>query len=224
MLYRIDYQNFLLHAIDYLTLKELISGQYCLVSAKVKNIGRLTNVVTNNNVYPTPEMIDTYVRTEDKEIFYNMYKKFMDESESGLDSSASMFKQDVYRTFVKPVLSHYDVWIVADRSENDYIDLLVRYIKESFKLECIDLNTLFQKGKVGPIYIDRDKIHDRSVKLAREITRAAKESLATTAEGREKLIGIMNKKEKIAKLNELGITPTENDDIDELLRDAWNDE
>lgn len=224
MLYRIDYQNFLLHAIDYLTLKEFISIQYCIVSAKVKSTGSLTNVVMNNDMYPTAEMIDTYIQTEDPEIFYKMYKKFMDQTEEGIRANASMFKQNVYSTFVKPVLSHNDVCIVCDRSENVYIDMLVRYINESFKLDCIDLNTLFQKGKVGPLYIDRDDIHDRSVKLAREMAKAAKESLATSKDGRDKLISIMSKKEKLKKLDELGITPYDNDDIDELLRDAWDGE
>jgi hypothetical protein len=178
----------------------------------------------NNDMYPTAEMIDTYIQTEDPEIFYKMYKKFMDHTEEGIRANASMFKQNVYATFVKPVLGHNDVCIVCDRSENVYIDMLVRYIKESFKLDCIDLNTLFQKGKVGPLYIDRDDIHDRSVKLAREMAKATKESLATTKDGRDKLISIMSKKEKLKKLDDLGITPYDNDDIDELLRDAWDGE
>ena len=222
MLYRIDYQNFLLHAVDYLTLKDFISVQYAVVSAKVKNSGCISSVVSIPDMYPTPEMIDTLIQTEDTEIFYKMYKKYMDDVENG-NPNASLFKQSVYKTFIKPVLNHVDVWIICDRSENVYIDALARYIKESFKLECINLNTLFQKGRIGPIYIDRDEIHDRSVKLTREMVKATKASMSTTLEGREQLIGLMSKKEKLKKLNELGITPFDTDDIDELLKEAWDD-
>ena len=223
MLYRIDYQNFLLHAIDYLTLSDIISIQYAVISAKMKNTGSLPNVVSLMDLYPTAEMISTYVQTEDPEILYKMYKKFMDQNDVG-SKNASLFRQNVYQCLVKPVLDHNDIFIVCDRSENDYVTALARYIKEIFKLECIDLNELFQKGKVGPIYIDRTEIHDRSVKVAKESVKANYQYMETSSEGRARLLTMMSDKEKRKKLNELGITPFPGDDLDELLTDAWVDD
>ena len=94
-------------------------------------------------------------------------------------------------------------------------------------IEVIDLNRLFSKGSVGPIYIDRDDIWDKAVDIRRAAGKDQIKALESTSGGRLKLLGMMKKKNKIKKIEELGImiTSYNEKDIDSILMDAWvNDE
>ena len=224
MLYRIDYQNYLLHMIDYFTPMELSNILYAIVSGKIRNGGKTVVVSSCLQMYPTVEMIQVYTETQNKEILYKMYKELLESSEYKHNKQhVGEGTYAVYQTFVKPVLDHYDICIICDRNENEYIDCLVRYIKEKFDLETIDLNVLFKKGKIGPIYIDRKEIHDECVNMNRIVMKTKFDSMASTENGRMELISKMSKKEKLKRLNDFGVTPMKDDNINELLLDAWNE-
>lgn len=217
MIYRIDFQHFMTHAIDYFTRDELAHIQYAIISAKVANGGRATNVSKlSATIYPSTETVLAYAEFQDKKILEKMYTDELKEEFVG---------NVIYQAFVNPLINHYDVMIICDRVENDYIDILCSYLKKEFKIEVIDLNELFSKGKVGPIYIDRDAIWDKAVDIRRSAGRSQIEALSSTRDGRMKLVNMWNKKEKIHKLKELGIRITRGDmkELDKLLIDAWVD-
>ena len=99
-------------------------------------------------------------------------------------------------------------------------------MKDEYHVETIDLNELFKTGKVGPIRIDYDDIHNRSVDIRRQAGKEMIRSLESTRGGREKLLGMMDSKEKIRKCKDLGIKVTKADikNIDEILMEAWVEE
>lgn len=220
MIYRIDIQHFLTHAIDYLTSDELRSGQYLLVSAKIKNLSRADNVVKCPELYPTPEIIEAYAEYQSKDILEKMYFELLAPDKG---DKSGWIDNVFYRFIIDPLLSHQNLFILCDEKENDYIDALCKYLKKTFAIEVIDLNVLFSKGRIGPIHIDRDEIHDRAVDIRKVALRNEQRQKSLTQRGRAELMGMMTKKEKLRKLKELGVTVDKNNDneIDDLLRIEW---
>lgn len=221
MIYRIDIQHFLTHAIDHFTMQELTHFQYAIISAKVRNQSRVLNVSKFNVLYPTPEIVTAYADYQDKKILEKMYMEMLDSEDSATGTKWAANR--LYTIFVKPLLDNVDVVIICDRLENDYIDVLCKYLKKRFDVEVIDLNELFSKGRIGSIYIDRNVIRDKAVDVRRAAAKEMKMSLESTSDGRLHLLNQMDKKEKIDKLKELGINVTKSDknDLDKLLIDEW---
>ena len=132
----------------------------------------------------------------------------------------------IYKTFIVHIKYHRDLMIVCDRIENDYIDVLCKFLKKRYALECIDLNKLFSEGHIGPIYIDRKEMDNRAVDIRRIATKKLEASLETTRDGRMSILSKMDTKGKLKKLKDLGISAKKTDNLDSLLIDAWveNDE
>lgn len=222
MVYRIDMQHFLNHAIDHFTRDELCHFQYAILSAKIKNGGRVSNMAKISVLYPAPEIIMNYSEYEDKSILEKEYMAMLNPSKS--DPMYYSINAEFYKIFINPMKLHQDIVIICDKDENDYIDILCECLKKNYAIEVINLNELFTKGKVGPIYIDRDEIHDRGVEIARACSKETIRTLEATKEGRERLMkNHMSIKDKIRKLNELGIKVNTSDkkEINRLLIDAW---
>lgn len=223
MIYRIDMQHFLTHAIDHFTREELTHFQYVVISAKVRNQHRTNNVVKLNNLYPDSEIVIAYNEYNDKNILEKMYMEMLCPEKGSTDND--WIANDMYNVFVNPLIQHTDIVIICDRLENDYIDVIVKYLKKKFEIEVIDLNVLFTKGRIGPIYIDRSEIWDKAVDVRKSSVREMIKSLESTKEGKLKLLGRMSRKDKIEKLEELGIKITEADkkNLDKIIIDAWID-
>ena len=222
MIYRIDIQHFLTHAIDHFSRDYLVHFQYAIISAAIKNGNRATNVVKINELYPTPEIVIAYNEYKDKKILEKMYTELLvppKNAKNGDYWAANI----IYKTFINPLMKHFDIVILCDETENDYIDILSKVLKKNFKIDVIDLNKLFKDGHVGPIYIDRDEIWDVSVDIRRQAGKEMIESLSSTHDGKLKLISMWSKKEKISKLKDLGISINKNDmkDLDKLLIEEW---
>ena len=212
MLFRIDFERFLTHAIDHFTRDELTHFQYAIIGTVI-NGGRCKNIVKLNDLFPDMETQQTFIEYGDKSILKKMYFDYL--SDKG---------NLIYHTFINTFLNHQDVMILCKEGENAYIDVLVEYLKKNYSVECIDLNELFTKGRVGSIYIDRDEIHDKAVDVRRAAVKDQLESLASTSEGRLKILTeYMDTKGKIKKLKDLGINVTKADlkDLDKLLIEAW---
>lgn len=230
LVYRIDLKHYLTHAIDYFTVEELVHMQYAIVSAHILNTGKAINMAKINNLYPEPEIVMNYEEYKDKDIMEKMYFGYLDpdeEDKAKLKRGESYFIYNIiYKTFINPLLQHKDIVIICEEGENDYIDVLCKYLKKRFDIEVIDLNELFKTGHVGPIYIDRKEIKDKSVDIARSCGKDQIHSLASSSDGRAKLISMMSKKEKIKKLKKFGIDPTDEDkkNLDALLLNTWNEE
>lgn len=222
MIYRIDMQHYLTHAIDYFTRDELTHFQYAIVSAKIRNGGRVSNMAKISLLYPTPEIIYNYAEYQDVSLMEKMYMEVLYPKKS--DSMYFTISSEFIKVFVNPLKAHQDIMIICDKDENVYIDVLCKCLKEHYAIEVIDLNVLFSKGRIGPITINLDEIHDRTVDIARAATKEMISQLETTSGGREKLLTQhMSTKNKIDKLKELGIRVTTNNkkEIDQLLMDAW---
>lgn len=223
MIYRIDFQHFLTHAIDHFTRDELTHFQYAIISAKIKNGGRVSNMAKISELYPDSETVINYSEFKDKNILENMFMDMLHPSKKDSGDKYEWRSGIFYRTFINPLKYHHDIVIICDEIENDYIDVLCKCLKKYYAIEVINLNELFSKGKVGPIYIDRDEIHNKAVDIARTASKEMIKSMSTTRDGRLKLISRMSKKDKIEKLKELGIkvTSVDKNNLDELLIDGW---
>ncbi len=224
MIYRIDLQHFLIHAIDHFGIDQLSHFQYVIISASVKNGGTSPNIHKINELYPPPEMVVEYAETEDLKVLEKMYFEFLSTDEHGKKSNWS--SNIIYKVFIENLINHYDLMIICDKNENPYIDVLCNYLEKMFSIAVIDLNQLFSKGYVGSIYIDRSKIWDRAVDIRRAAGKEEVDSLRTTRDGRISLIKKMRRKEKLKLLKELGIrvTARDKDHLDELLIEEWANE
>jgi hypothetical protein len=214
LLYRIDFERYLTHAIDHFTKDELSHFEYAIISAGVNNRGLLDNVVKISALFPTTDIMTNFADYGNKEILKKMYFNFLDDVES---------RKIIYKVFINTFLHHQDILIICREKENAVIDVLVEYLKKNYSLECIDLNELFSTGKAGSIYIDRDKIHNKTVDIRREATKDRFKSLESTSDGRLDLLNKMSVKTKIKKLKSLGINVTKSDlkDLDKLLIELW---
>lgn len=225
MLYRIDLQHFLTHMIDHFTSDELKECTYAVISARIKNNGNRSNCCKINELFPPPEIVAAYSQYQDDNMLEGAMMEYLNPKikQRGDD----FIDNKIYLDIIKPLLNHQDVVLVCDQSENVYLDTICKYLDKEYHMQTIDLNKLFTEGHVGPIYIDRDDIRDRAVDVRRASARKRKESLETSRGGREELLGKMNKKEKIAKLKELGIdlkkTETNEDNLNALLFEVWVD-
>ena len=225
MIYRINIQHFLTEMIDYFPLEDLIDMQYTIISANISNGGRAHNVVKLNTLYPDTEAIAQYAETGDKNVLKKMYYNMLDEGKTK-NLRSNTFHNIIYHAYVSTLLDNVDTTILCDKGEDIYIDCLCDYLKDRFNIEVIDLNQLFTKGKVGPIYLDRDKVRDKAVDIRRN---ALKEQIATmkqTAGGRSQLIHSMSKKDKLKELKRLNVKLNQDDmdHLDELLLEEWAEE
>lgn len=217
MIYRIDFQHFLLHAIDHFTRDELVHFQYMLISSGVKCNHKVRNVVKCIDLYPRNEVVIDYGSDGDENI---LEARMFEEYDRILKESPDIF----YSYFLNMISRHIDVVIVCDKLENIYIDILSRYVKKKFNIEIVDLNKLFTEGRIGPIYLDRDEIWDQTVDIRRAAGRMMLQSLESTQDGRMKMVKeIMSKKQKLEKLRELGVKVRRDDrkNLDQLLIEAW---
>jgi hypothetical protein len=214
MLFRISFENFLVHAIDHFTRDELLSMHYAIISAVVRNGGRMAKdeCVKINQLYPSSEIVVMMEAYSNKEAIEKAYLEELKGSENL-----------IYLTFVVNILAHKNVCIVCCDRENLYIDILTNYLKKNYSLDCIDLNKLFMEGKVNPISINLNKIHNKSVSLRKSVIKDGKDYMNSTRDGRLLLLQKMNKQDKIKKLKELGIKVRKIDhkDLDELLLEEW---
>ena len=221
MIYRIDLQHFLIHAIDHFSLQDLTEMQYCIISAKIPNGGKARNVTKMNDLYPSPDTVIAYAETHDKSVLKKMYIDTMFPKHKKGEPETSTFTNLIYQTFINTLLQRQNVMIVCDELENPYIDCLCDYLKDEYGIEVIDLNELFTKGRIGPIYIDRDDIKDKAVDIRRAALRDQVKALASTKDGKAKLIEKMSKKKKLKELEKFGVKADKDDDVDSMLLEEW---
>lgn len=223
MIYRINLKNFLGKAIDHFSLQDLVTMQYCIISAKIPNSGKMRNVVKMNDLYPSMEAVITYSETHDKEILKKMYIDELFPKHKKGERETSQFTNAIYQAFINPLLQRFNITILYDELEDAYIDCLCDYMKDEYGIEVIDLNELFTKGKIGPIYIDRDDIRDKAVDIRRAALRDEVRALSSTKEGKAQLISKMSKKKKLKELERFGIIAEESDmkNLDSMLLEEW---
>ena len=133
MIYRIDLQHFLIHAIDHFSLQDLTSMEYCIISAKIPNGGKVRNVIKMNDLYPSPDTVIAYAETHDKNVLKKMYIDTMFPKHKKGEPETSTFTNIIYQTFINTLLQRQNVMIVCDELENPYIDCLCDYLKDEYE-------------------------------------------------------------------------------------------
>lgn len=200
--------------IDYFTQEELTNLQYLIISASVRNQGTSPNVVKVNDLFPsTNGVIIPYVELGDKKLMHKMYYKELKDMDN-----------IIYSAIIDPILRHHhNIVLLCDENEDVYMDVVCDYLEKSFGMKVIDLNRLFKEGETDIFFIDKSEIKNKSVELKRSAVMSQIESLEKSASGREKLLGLMNKEDKLKKLKELGINVNKSDNkhLTELLRIEW---
>lgn len=214
MLFRINYENFLVHMVDYFSAEELTSLNYLLVSAGIGAQGRCANVAKDaGGLYPNSDDISEYLDTENIEIFRKKYYGFLKKNA----------KPSAYANIIQPILKHrHNIVLMCRKDEDFYMDILIEFLSKEFNLQSINLNELFEKGETDIYYLDKTAVHNRSVEVAREIVEESKQAYMSTDDGREKLVRhIMSDKQKRHELKKMGIDFGKKDNLDELLLAAW---
>lgn len=217
MLFRISFENFLVHCIDHFTLDEITTMYYVVVSAGIKVMGRMSPsiIVKANDLYPDFDSITDWMKYKNNEALRKEYIDHLKKSDAS-----------IYHRIISHVIDHRNVCLMCMDNENVYLDILAEYLKDKFSVECIDLNELFTKGRIGKIYIDRDEIHNRSVGIRRSAVKEYIASRELSPEGRLELMTKMTKKDKIRKLQQIGFSVRKNDheNLNKLLLQEWVEE
>lgn len=229
MLYRIDYKHFLLHMIDHFTYDELMHMQFLIISTRLSNAGRATNVAKCSELYPNMDTCNDWYANQNMDTFRRGYLDYLNSDNPVMPTrkeEVSWLERVLFVNILKPINANHDVVLVCHESENFILDVLCEFIKEKTELETINLNQLFSKGELDPFHFNRDKIWDRAVDITRAAMRDGREALKSTADGRAKLLESMTQKEKIKELKKAGvhIRESEKDSVDEMLLSIWTDD
>jgi len=211
--------------IDYFTKEELLHCQYAIISASLGSQRYIESVVGLNILYPNYETIENFIETGDEEAAKKEYLEYLFPSKKCKDSDKYWLYDLLKRTFVDPLKLHHDVIIIYDDATKMYIDVLCDALKEKFKLEFLNLDTLFEKGRVGSIYLDMKAIEANMEVAKKYIDKNKHKSFEQTEAGRSQLLNEMTVQEKIKKLKKLGIKVDKHDinekRLNKLLYDAW---
>lgn len=218
MIYRIDIQRFLLHAIDHFSFTDLYYCQYVIVSSRIKCGNKDGNCHKANPLYPLPETVARFAETGNTDLLDRELFALYDD----------MIKHDhstvFYDLFVRTIETHTNVMVVCHEDENPYVDSLCKFLKKRFSIEVINLNQLFTKGKIDPVHYDYNKIRDKGVDIRRAATAQAVKDKASTEEGRMELLMMWKRKTKLNLCKSIGINvrkDVSDKDLDAILIDAW---
>lgn len=218
MIYHIDIQRFLLYAIDYFSFIDLNYIDYVVISSTVMCGSADLKCHKASDLYPMPAMVVRYAESKDaSQLEYEMFQMYDEMLKGNLP-------RVFYDTFIYPMRNHFNVFLICDEGENIYLEILSKYVKKKFGIEVINLNKLFTKGKLDPVHYDLDTVKRRSKEVKKASERVVNESMASTREGREKLLKQWNKKQKLEACKRLGIRVRKNlreEDITTILMDVW---
>lgn len=220
MLYRISYENYLLHMLDFFEKDDLVNMNYAIISSGIRNQGTFSSDNSTNmgkaisiaQLYPSSTIIAEYI--DFPEIFEKEYISELKESENL-----------IYMTLVSNILynRHNIILLYRDR-ESMYIDILSAFIYKKFRLPCVNLDELFIEGKTDVYGYHRKRVIDRAENIKLNAIKEINQSMSKTEAGRVSLLSRMNKDDKLKKLKELGIKIPKNssdDKITELLKEEW---
>lgn len=221
MIYRIDKQHFISHAIDYFTNEELSNMKYLLTSLKLSNGGIVKKQVERwVEIMPIADVaeLDWF---NDREAYEKAYMDMLKNRLPRVDDIS--ITSTIHSNLIKPLLNHEDRMLVCDESENYILDIFCEFVKEKFKIEIINLNKLFSEGEHEPIKYDHDRLKRLSKQILEEAEEDAINALSRTERGRAKLLLKMTTYQKKDQLKSLGINPKKHSEkeYDQLLNDLW---
>ena len=165
-----------------------------------------------------------YATTGDYKVFKKRYYGMLDSDDDNRDKTSNSYHNLIYRGLINPLLQSMNIFMICKEEEDYILDALCSYLKDRFDIEVVDLNELFSKGRVGAIYLDRDKIRDKAVDIRRNALKAEFNSMKETRGGRENLLKKMSRKDKERELEKYHVKNYDKKDIDELLMAEWEEE
>jgi len=217
MLFRINYKNFLIHMIDYFTREELLNIHYLIIGSTKMPHQRLSIQVVRApaDMYPTVDILNDLFTYGNEALFRKEYYRELRQSRNTL-----------FVNIIQPILKYnHNILLIGMEYEDIHTDVITEYLEKEFNLPCTDLNRLFLEGETDIFYIDKKDVQKKTKEILQEVLQEQFKSLESSAIGREKLIGRMSKREKIKKLEELGVKVQKSDyeNLDELLVEvgAW---
>lgn len=231
MLFNISYENFLLHFIDHFEANEILSFSYSIISSQMRNeskndsnIRETFDVVKSSELFPSIDLITKYIDSEKVGNKINININDYDNFKKEYWDELRIYDERLYLSYIAPILKHrHNIMIISMAYEDIYVQALIEYIYETFKLSCINLNDLFEKGETSIFYLDKDRVHNSSVEIARRSTDKFYMSMQATRDGRMAILGRMDKKGMIKKLKELDINHKglDKSDMIKLLIENW---
>ena len=211
-----NFENFLIHGIDHFELNELMNIQFIIISAKVKCGDGMSNVGKFNQLFPYSEFIINY---ENDHHFDSFKKAYLGQIKNDDDCLIAINKY-----IINLLLKHVNIMLIWSEREDSFMAAFLDFLKEEYDIDYVNLDQLFKEGKINSIYWDPDIINDKAVKIRRYAAKMLQFEKEATVSGRLELLkNSMNKKEKIKKLKKLGYKVGKNDNVNELLFDAWID-
>ena len=222
MIFRINMKHFLLEAIDHFSLEDLIGADYYIISAGIPNGGRSNHITKFNELYPSTEMQYDYATTGDYKVFKKRYYGMLDSDDDNRDKTSNSYHNLIYRGLINPLLQSMNIFMICKEEEDYILDALCSYLKDRFDIEVVDLNELFSKGRVGAIYLDRDKIRDKAVDIRRNALKAEFKSMKETRGGRENLLKKMSRKDKERDQTTLMVVASPKDVMSFELSDGYH--
>lgn len=223
MVFRINWRNFLLHAIDWFDFKEISSMLWVILSYPIGNQARLNTVWKASSggggLYPPGGISDYYNETKDYETAKQMYHAYLLNKEDELGISVA--QADIYKHIVAPMKHYCNVCIIYTEEESWITDAFSEFLKKYFAIDVVDLDHLFKHGWINGFYLDRELIRERSAEFELTAKLLETKDKLQTPQGRAELLEKMSDKEKVKLLKDLGIKAHKSDNLDRLLQDAW---
>ena len=213
MLYRIDFEHFLVHAIDHFTRVELNSFHYVIISAGIVNTGKARNVVKINTLFPDYEIYNDYLQYKNLERFKKNYFNKLDD-----------YKEDViYRSIINPLSKHESLLLICRRMENFIIDVLSEYLLKEFKIDTIDLNHLFINGVINNFNFSLEEFKENYINFKINAVKKLVELKEKSPSGRAELFAKMDEKDKRSLIKKIGYNPKNLnlEQIDSIIKNEW---
>lgn len=159
MLFNINYENFLLYAIDYFKREELLDFTYVIVSAIIPH--RTSKLPVNkiyklSSIFPPCDIVSLWMDGYDDGTIKTKYYDYLKDS-------------NVIRDIVTSVaIEHKNIVIICKKEEDYFINIICDFIYDEFKLPSINLNSLFTKGGIYVKRYNRNKIMEAIKNYERE--------------------------------------------------------
>lgn len=198
--------------LDHFTRNEILSFYYIILGAGIKNSNKMENVLKPTWSYPDNSLIEHLFQTKDRERFIKDYNE-----------NLKLNQDSVFMYVVKPILRKQNVILISKKNEDIIVDGFIVFLKNIFKIDCIDLNKLFAEGDIGEISYDYDKIVEQGKDIFEKGQKALNKERLKTEAGRAQIFLNMTEKEKMKKLKELGYNPSRvrKSEIDQIIHDEW---
>lgn len=221
MIYRIDFQTFLLHGIDYFTREELMDMKYMLVTLKLMNGGAVRDKVTKYIDVVPNNIVGEFDPNTEKEKFRRAYLSMLKER-NYIDETLSI-TASIYKNILHPLVNHEDRMLMCDQTENYMLDIFCEFLKDKFNVDVINLNKLLLEGDHDTVKYKYQHYKNLCHKIHKEVADQYSRDQCSTSKGRKKILKKWSSDQKARQLKMLGVNAKKYNkkDYDKILTDLW---